>query len=261
MKISSIKRLALICAILMALSMFAVSAFGQDETGVNPEQKINYGVDVDFVSHYVFRGIQMTEKSALQPDVWFAMGPVTLKVWGSMPLEEGPNEKRFTELRYSGSYAASWGKFGLTTTLTQFEYPDTSRPDTAEAQLTITYPYKNFVFFANNILDFQDMAGGYACEFGFLYNQKVAPKLVGDAAVLAVYTNNKYTEAITGVNDEGIFALAADIGLTYDLSCGYYIRPHVLLTTLSMSGVRDFAEFFGLDRDNVVFAVTVGKKF
>jgi hypothetical protein len=261
MKISSIKRLALICAILMALSMFVVSAFGQDVAGVSPAPKINYGADVDFASHYVFRGIQMTEDSVFQPSVWFAVGPATLKVWGNMPLEEAPNEKRFTELRYSGSYAASCGKLGLTTTITLYEYPNTSRSNTAEAQLTIAYPYNNFVFFANNIIDLQEVTGGYACEFGFLYNQPIAPKLVGNAAVLAVYTNSKYTEAITGVNDEGIFALAADIGLTYDLTCGFYVRPHILLTSLTMDGVRDFAEFRDLDRDNVVFAVTLGKKF
>lgn len=77
------------------------------------------GMAAEFVSQYVWRGLEQIDKPSLQPDVWVEFGALSVGVWGSFALNGD-----FNEVDYYVSWYSELPVGELTLTWQDYYYPD-----------------------------------------------------------------------------------------------------------------------------------------
>lgn len=74
-------------------------------------ETLSVGASADWVSHYVWRGMLLTDDPVVQPSVTVSAGGLSLNVWGSIDAtevnEDNGEDGRLQEVDYTLSYAAS----------------------------------------------------------------------------------------------------------------------------------------------------------
>src|SRR5262249_45500310 len=94
------------------------------------EKKISGGASIDFVSKYVWRGIPMSRRPALQSDAWMKAYGAQVLVWGNLDLSEGS----LNEIDLQTSYHYEWKNLSLEPTLIfYFFHGQSGEPPTGEA--------------------------------------------------------------------------------------------------------------------------------
>ncbi len=101
-------RACIIALLISSASIFSISA--QEET----ESPFNVGAD--FVSRYVWRGLDFGNAPALQPTFEFAAGNFSIGAWGSYTLSASP----YLEADLYAGYAFD---FGLSVLVTDYYFP------------------------------------------------------------------------------------------------------------------------------------------
>ncbi len=95
----------------MAAGLVATGALLGLMPSMQAGEKITLETSVDWLSHYVWRGMLLTDEPVLQPSVTVSMGDLSLNVWGNIDTtdinEAGEDDFRLQEVDYSLSYAMS----------------------------------------------------------------------------------------------------------------------------------------------------------
>ena len=117
-------------ALVLALAGPAVA---QDEAAVS--------VGVDVVSDYVWRGQVRNDDGALQPWGCVEYSGFTFGLWGSMDLDDQPNDAQweFTEVDVKASYAIPIGTYALDVGAVYYNYPNSDAESTYEIFGTFTF--------------------------------------------------------------------------------------------------------------------------
>jgi uncharacterized protein (TIGR02001 family) len=97
--------------------------------------------EVGLLSHYVWRGITLTEDPVLQPSVEIAHASgVTFEVWGNVDLgDDNDTEWELNEARLVVDYGRRVGDLELGVGLVEYLFPGTPFPGTRELSLRLGY--------------------------------------------------------------------------------------------------------------------------
>ena len=107
----------LTAAVLALACVLAGPARAQDEVAVS--------VGADIVSDYVWRGQVMNDDGALQPWADVGYGGFTLNVFGSIDLDDTPNDAQweFSEVQVNASYTIPINTYALDVGAIYYNYP------------------------------------------------------------------------------------------------------------------------------------------
>jgi uncharacterized protein (TIGR02001 family) len=92
-------------------------------------------------SHYVWRGITLTDGAVFQPSVGIDHeSGVSVELWGNVDLsEENDTEVEINEARLDVGWGRSFGKLELAAGVVEYLFPNTPYPGTREVYMNLGY--------------------------------------------------------------------------------------------------------------------------
>lgn len=103
------------------------------------ELNVTYGIDT--YSHYVWRGITLTNDPVVQPSVKLSYGSgFSLEVWGNIDVgEENDNEFDLNEIDLTAEYAWELGGWDLAVGFIEYTFPNAIFPGTREVYGSVAW--------------------------------------------------------------------------------------------------------------------------
>ncbi len=230
-----LSRLALTlgCAI-CAVCALVGPAVAQDEFGVT--------IGADLVSDYIWRGQVRNDDGAIQPWACLKVDSFTAKVWGSLDLDDQPNDAQweFTEVRFLGSYAIPIGSYTLDVGAIYYNYPNTESGNTFEVFGTFTFTGVIFDPYVSLYYDLDEVEGFYA-RVGGGYGQELETFNWALDVSLGLGSSD-YNDAYFGLNELGLNDLRITFTVTVPFSEQFSASAFVLASWLIDDDFRESVE-------------------
>ena len=234
--------------VVLALALaLAGPAVAQDEVAVS--------VGADAVSDYVWRGQVRNDDGALQPWGCVEYSGFTLDVWGSMDLDDQPNDAQweFTEVDLAASYAIPIAGYMLDVGAVYYNYPNSDAESTFEIFGTFTFSEVMFSPFVSLYYDLDEIEGFYL-QVGGSYGQELETLDWNFGLSLAAGSSD-YNEGYYGVDDFALNDLTAKVTVTFPFSEAFSASAFVSGSWLLDDDVKDAVE------DDSTFAFGAGVKY
>jgi len=227
---------------------------GEDEKG----SATKFGVEMDFNSRYVWRGIPSSRGGVLQPYLWVSRGNFTCSLWGNMPLEGTSDSGRLNEIDPTISYSARWGKLQIEPSLQFYLYPGIA-PGTGELAVNLAYPAGDFKISTSHAIDIHRYRGAYFGEAGIAFEKDLSPNLSLKAYTGLGWGSSRFNEAYADLPVNALNLSSSRLSLTYypDPKSSLYVRPHVEYTHTIDKRLRRHLE----SPDILNCGITVGTEF
>lgn len=212
------------------------SATGEESTDPNA---VTFNFESDLVSRYVFRGVASSGGPVVQSGLYASKRGYTLGLWGNLNATRRRSDRRgFNEFDVTFSKSIERGKTTVEPGLLLYLYPRGEGPNTGEVSLRLSRRLGKIVVFNNNYVDFKHLAGAYFGDVGVSREYTFNPKLSGEAKLSVGFASAKYNAAFIGPRKNALDVLALDLSMTYALSERFYLRPHLGVTRLLDSELR-----------------------
>jgi hypothetical protein len=228
------------------------------------------GLEIDANSKYIWRSLAWSEGAVLQPSAWVGTGGFTFSVWSNFVLNSGEaNAGQFNEVDFRLSYDLEAGDFTITPAFNVYVYPNQDpdfSPTTGELEIAVAYAIGSFSLETAHFFDVMDNQGGYIGEVGLAYEADAADGLTLAAAVRFAFANAKFNQyyVMEGLSGS-LMGVVLEAGLTYTLSNGLYIRPHLEYNNILDKSLREAvkaSEWLSLNKPSLFnFGFAVGFEF
>lgn len=242
------------CFLCLALLLFTPQA-GADEpkasyAGENAERLIpaeaggefSFGTEADFVSQYVWRGIELSEGPVLQPSMWFSLHGVTLTVWGNFVLNNEANQGQLNEVDFNLGYVYQHKNFFVGSLFLFYLYPNQDSPATGEGSVVLGFQKGPFKIFTIQLVDIIASPGAYFGLAGGSFEKELLSQLSIKTALGFGWANGEFNEVYFGVPEAKANVFAWTLDLNWYFKDPFYMRPHMKLTSLLSSELRDSVE-------------------
>jgi len=215
---------------------------------VAAQDEVAFAVGLDVVSDYVWRGQARNEDGALQPWAEFGYSGFGLKVWGSMDLDDQPNDAQweFTEWDLTGSYEIPIGEtYAVEVGAIYYAYPNTDAQSTIEVFGTFTFGGialggGDLSPFVSLYYDVDEIEGFYV-QGGASYGQQLETFNWEVGLTLAAGSED-YNEAYFGVGDFALNDLTASFRVEFPFSAGFSVTAFVSGSWLMDGDIQDAVE-------------------
>jgi uncharacterized protein (TIGR02001 family) len=208
-------------------------------TAPAPAQDVAVSIGADLVTDYVWRGQVRNEDGALQPWVNVGVEGFTLTVWGSIDVDDQPNDAQweFTELDVTGSYTIPVGSYALELGGIYYDYPNTDTESTIEVFGTFTFSGVILDPYVSLYYDIDEIEGFYA-RVGGSYGQKL--ETFDWAADLSLGVGSSgYNDGYYGVDDLAVNDLLAKFTVTVPFSENFSAHGYVFGSWLLNNDIKD----------------------
>ena len=217
----------LICGFLLA----GFGARGQQptqDTVGKIEKTWSWGVESDFSSKYLWKGITYNEGLLIQPSLWASCGKFSAGLWGNYVAYDRFHSEKVHEVDLIFTYSYSIGKFEIDHTVMFYYYPGLEdAPPTGEFFLGVGYPIGEFSLFSSATADFLSYPGNLYFEHGVDYEKELTEKLLLSTKVSLGWANGHFNETYIGTTKTSVNLIGADISLMYTTRGAVYLKPHV----------------------------------
>lgn len=244
-------------SLIVLLLVLAVPGFAQEteKTEAEPTKRLTYGLETDFFTRYVFRGIAFSEGAVQQTQAWVSANNFTLTVWSNFVLEKGPLKGRFDEVDLIFGYAYEGQGFTFEPYLTLYLATHGNFDNTGELTLNFSKPVGPVSVFTNQNFDVQLTPGAYFGDVGVLYERELGQGTLETAASIG-WADSRWNNAYFGVSRSALNVWEGKLAWTYN-AAGYYLRPHVGLTSILDKRLREAVE----DRTIFTAGLAIGAEF
>lgn len=196
---------------------------------------VAFGLETDFNSRYVFRGIPYGRGPVNQSIAWTELAGFTVYGWGNLVLSPQPLQERLDEIDLGVSWAHQAGKLVLEPALDVYLYrgpPPFSVPSTGEASLKISHPVGPTRIFTKQIVDVGSYPGAYFGEAGVSSEHGLGRSVTVGAAVSVGWASERFNQAYFKVPKPALNLIAAEVALTWAPSDHVHLKPHLELTRI-----------------------------
>lgn len=212
--------------------------------GLQPEDGedkiLDAGVEFDFNSRYVWRGLYLSQGAVWQPSAWISKWGFTPSVWGNFVLNNEINQGEFNEVDLTLTYAYETHGFTVEPGFIYYLFPNTGVASTGEVSLTLAYQvYGPLSVFTSHYVDVKAFKGGYYGLFGIGIDQGIGKLFTFSSSVSTSWGSGDYNRGYFGVPEMTVDVLAIDIGLNCKPHPNVYVRPHFRYSVLLDSDIRD----------------------
>src|SRR5437899_10978435 len=143
-----------------------------------PEQpKFGWGVENDFRSSHVWRGLVLSDQPVLQPEAWISVSRFTFDAWSNLTLRNTTEGTRPRIAELTLSYERDWKKLRIEPTLEAYFYRDplnTESSNSMESSLRVSYPAGPVRVFTAHSFDVLAYRGAYFGEAGIDYEKRLS---------------------------------------------------------------------------------------
>ena len=252
-------RRSLIWFVLLALSTPTLAQEERRQSGgplplEESPPRLSYGFETDFNSRYVWRGLTLSGGAVQQSAAWVTKGPLTYTLWSNFVLGKGENRGRFDEVDLTIAYSREGKHFNFQPSLNVYLYPQGTADPTAELTLRFTRPFGPAQLFTSQSIDFIEGRGAYFGEVGVERERQIGDHLTLKGCLSVGWASKRFTDFNVGLSHAGLHVVGGQMALNYQ-GKGFYVRPHVGMTALLSSKVRDQVE----DPSLFSFGLAVGK--
>lgn len=199
------------------------------------------GLETDFNSRYVFRGLTYSRGPVKQSTAWVTFSEITFYAWVNIMLDHEPQRRRFSEIDLGVSYAREWKKLTLEPAVDYYRYrfpPLMKYPPTGEASVKLSYSIGHARIFTKQIVDIGSYRGAYFGEAGLSHEQKLSRKTTFSAGVILGWASSKFNEAYVRVPKPAFNLIGGEVSFTYTPNSRFYLKPHFELTRVPDSRLR-----------------------
>ncbi len=205
------------------------------------EPPVTGGMEVDYVSRYMWRGQRWSRGPVLQPSGWISARDFTFSVWSNFVLGEELQQGKFNEVDFYLSYAGHWGKLTIEPTFQHYVYPGQNHsPPTGEVALKLAYPLVGgTAFFATQTWDVLEYGGSYFLETGLEWEREVDARTTAEAAFTLGIGSGRFNEVYIGPHVTALNAVVFEAAVTHYLTDKLYIKPHLGISTILDGHLRD----------------------
>jgi hypothetical protein len=227
--------------IALAFAALAVPGFAlvkSEESAATPPP-LSYTFESDVFSRYIWRGLAFSNGAVLQNYLSVTSGQYTFTLWNNLGLEDKPPLRNgFNEFDLIFTNVQEFKNFSLESSVLFYYFPFKHYLDTAEFSLKLTFPVGPVNLFASHIMDFITYDGAHYWEFGVSADREFSPTTSLSANAGLGVGSSRFNQANFGVNTYTLNALFANLSVTYNMK-GYYIRPHIGVTSILDSGLKN----------------------
>lgn len=202
-------------------------------------KEFGFGFEADFVSQYVWRGIALSEGPVLQPSMWFSFYGATITVWGNFVLNDEADQGQLNELDFNLGYLWEYKSFFGGPLFLFYLYPNQDAEHTGEWAAVLGFQKGPFKIFTAQAVDFIANPGAYFGLAGGSFEWDLHPKLAIKTSMGLGWANNVFNEANFGIAGTKLNLFAWTLDLTWYLKDPLYLRPHMKVTTLISSQLRN----------------------
>jgi len=223
-------------------------------------------VGADLFSHYVWRGMILTDDPVLQPSLTLSSCGFSANVWGSIDmtdLNEDPGEDyHMQELDFTLSYDFSPVEgLDLGVGVIYYAFPGTAFDSTQEAYASVALSEVPFVTPSiTAYYDFDEIEGWYvsaALEHEFALAENLT---LGVGACLG-FGDSDYNLGYWGVDDSGLNDLNLSASLSYQVNDAFSVGISAGYMVLVGSDVKDAVEAGGGDTNQFFMGLSAALAF
>ena len=229
--------------------------------------KREFGVGIDYMGKYIWRGQNLQDDGALQPSFSFTYGSLSGSIWGSIELgNDNDNEWELTEVDYSIDWTDQLGDLeGVAYSLgvINYTFPHTGVDDTTEMYVGLSFelPLNPSVTLYHDVDEVDGTYISFAVGHSIAEIAELAPDVpVGlELAASLGWGSEGYNKAYWGISDGRVNDLALSMAFPFDVG-GWSISPSINYVTLMDSAIRA-TDSYSRDSDYVFAGISLSKTF
>jgi len=190
---------------------------------------ISYGIETDFNTQYIWRGLSFNKGFIVQPSPWISFSNFTLSMWGNLPVND-INSADGNEIDFTAAYLYAFEDLSIEPSLNYYTYPDQEEaPSTAEGNLKAAYKIFESELYANLTLDILEYSGSFTSDFGIVHEISSNEKMNLVIDLNTGWGNKKFNQSYVNPDYmEGYLNyLSISVSSNYYLTNGIYIKPHI----------------------------------
>jgi hypothetical protein len=210
-----------------------------------PSGSLEYMVEIDVASRYLFRGVAFSQEPVSQITASAAFSGVAFYAWGNVLLLREPQQHDFNELDFGASYAYSLGDFTLEPAIDAyvFRVPAPRKAlHTTEGSIKISYALGPASAFTRQTFDLGGNRGAYYAEAGLSFDHAPNRRLSVSSVLTVAWASARFNAGHIGVDEGGWNHAGVELSLTYSPDDRLYVKPHFELTSLAGSALRGYSD-------------------
>ena len=226
------------CGFIPGSVVAAIALFSLLTSGV--ALPLTVGLEADFVSRYVWRGLALSDGPVLQPSAWVSFAGFTLTPWANVAFRDGSARAGLNELDLTLDYSRDVFDLTVNPSLAVYSYPNQAdAAPTGELALALSYPVGPVSVFSNHSLDLMATPGAYFGDAGLSFESEVAQSLTVEASAYAGWASARFNDANFEVNQAALNVGGIDLALCWSPAGLFYLRPHAGLSVILDRELRD----------------------
>lgn len=167
-------------------------------------------------SHYVWRGITLTDGPVLQPSITGTQGRFSVNVWGNLELDDATDRSgELTEIDVTLNYSVvPEGPVTVDVGLIEYTFPASTLAGTREAYVSLGFggivsPVLNLYY------DF-DLIDDLYANLGISFGSELANSWSWSLDLTAGYAGEDFARIAAGGTDSGLFDGVAKLGIAHE---------------------------------------------
>jgi hypothetical protein len=200
---------------------------------------LSAGLEADFVSRYVWRGLALSDGPVLQPSVWVSFAGITLTPWANVAFHADSARTGLNELDLTLDYSQDILNLTVNPSLSVYLYPNQAdAAPTGELALALSYPVGPVSIISDHSVDLIATPGAYFGDAGLSFENELAPNVSVEASARAGWASARFNDVNFGVHRAALNVGGVDLALNWSPAGLFYLRPHAGLGVILDRGLR-----------------------
>ena len=211
---------------------FQLNSFAQiqfEENDTEESMNVSFGFENDFVTRYIWHGLNYNHGLIHQPTVWVTFNDFTFYSWGSFTQHEAENNIKNNEIDLAVQYSKQIDLLNIESSLTYIYALLEGAPATTEAYLKVGYQVFESELFSDLTVDVMEYTGSLSGSIGISKNFYESDNLCISGILSIGWANKLFNENYIGTNKNvkpfNYTSLSAEA--TYYIYENFYIKPHL----------------------------------
>lgn len=202
---------------------------------------IQLGVELDFVSQYLWHGIEQSEGFVSQPWIWLSYENLMVSLWGNLPIEKSDSsDEIIDDFELLIDYEKTWNNLTFAPSMQWYFLPTDEL--TTELIFKVSYSLCDFSIFTshtfdlfsyvNAIKDSQKFTGSYFGDIGVTYEKQIGENFTLNVTSTLGIGSPEFNSSNLDVNKWALNLFNINTYLSWDITEQFYIYPHIEFSTL-----------------------------
>ncbi|HEX5034110.1 MAG TPA: hypothetical protein VFW62_06485 [bacterium] len=200
---------------------------------------VSWGLEADFVSQYVWRGIALSEGPVLQPSAWLSCQGAIVSVWGNFVLNDEPNQGQLNEIDFTLGYGYRYKDLFVGSLFLFYLYPHQDVAATGEGSVILGYQRGPFTVFTIHLFDMIAAPGAYFGVAGGAFEWELHEKLSIKTSAGIGWANAAFNETNFEVSKFAANVFVGNLEFTWSVKGPLYLRPHMKVSVLLDESLRN----------------------